>query len=303
MRVGVVVNPSAGGGRAGQLWRRLEPLARSLAEIEVQTPSNRQDSSAALQRALASGVDRIVVVGGDGTIHLAVNEIMAAGRGLESALGIVPAGTGSDLARALALPRHPEEALQRALLGPARPLDVGRCTTVSGTYFFANIASAGIGGLVDSLVNAVPNRGRTAFVRATLKALRTYRPVELAVTVDGKPWHAGPVFLIAIANGTSFGKGMRVAPNARMDDGLFDIVLVRPVSGFQLLRRLPQVYLGRHLHARPVSVRTGSSVGLTPLAEMPPFDVDGETYPAAAVELTVLPSALGFATSKGAPDA
>jgi len=303
MRAGVVVNPAAGGGRAAQLWRRLEPLARGFAEIEVQMPRGREAASTALRRAVESGVDRVVVVGGDGTIHLAVNELVRAGAGRSQALGIVPAGTGSDLARALALPRHPEEALQRALLGPVVHLDVGCCEASDQRYFFANIASAGIGGMVDSLVNAIPNRGRTAFLRATLSALRTYRPVSLSIEVDSEPWHEGPAFLLAVANGTSFGKGMKVAPNARMDDGLFDIVLVGPVSGLQLLRRLPQVYFGRHLRARPVRVRRGGTVRLTPLGEMPPFDVDGETYPAAPTTVTVLPSALGFATSGGAGDA
>lgn len=303
MRVAVVVNPAAGGGRAGQLWKRLEPLARSVAEVEVYAPRDRGESVAAMRKAVARGVARVVVVGGDGTIHLAVNELMGAGTGRSQALGIVPAGTGSDLARALKLPRHPEQALRRALLGPVRHLDVGCCETADGRYFFANIASAGIGGLVDSLVNAIPNRGRAAFLKATLTALRTYRPVNLAIEVDSEPWHQGSAFLVAIANGTSFGKGMKVAPDALMDDGLFDIVLVGPVSGLQLLRRLPQVYFGRHLQARPVSVCRGCSVRLTPMGEMPPFDMDGETYAATATTITVVPSALGFATSGGAGDA
>lgn len=303
VKVEVVVNRAAGGGSAAETWDRLEPLARRLADIRVTAPADREASCVALGRAAASGAERLVVVGGDGTIHLAVNQLMAVPPTSRPTLGIVPAGTGSDLARALALPRRAEQALRRAFLGPVRFLDIGCCEAGAHRFFFANIASAGIGGLVDSMVNAIPDRGRTAFLRATLAALRVYRPVGLVVSVNEEIWYEGPVFLVAVANGTSFGKGMRVAPQARMDDGLFDIVLVRPVSGLQLLRRLPQVYLGRHLGARQVSVRRGGSVRITPTGEMPPYDVDGETYPATALELTVAPSALGFATSGGTLDA
>jgi diacylglycerol kinase (ATP) len=85
---------------------------------------------------------------------------------------------------------------------------------------------------VDEAVNAVPNRGRTTFLSATLAALRRYACVPVRVALDGKPWFEGPLFLLAVANGTTFGKGMRVAPRARPDDGTFDVVAVAEVSGW-----------------------------------------------------------------------
>ena len=182
-----------------------------------------------------------------------------------------------------------------ALLHPAAPFDAGRCEGPSGAFAFANIASVGIGGLVTQAVNAIPNRGATAFARATLAALRRYRCVPVRVTLDGRPWFEGPLFILAVANGTTFGKGMRVAPHARPDDGLFDVVAVGRVSGLELALRLPQVYFGLHLGARPVRHARAREVRLEPLAPLPPLEADGETYPSGPVTFTVAPGALRIA--------
>jgi diacylglycerol kinase (ATP) len=174
-------------------------------------------------------------------------------------------------------------------------LDVGRCDGEGSSFFFINIASAGVGGLVDETVNAIPKRGRTAFLRATLQALRRYRCVPVRVSADGEAWYEGPLFVLAVANGTTFGKGMRVAPRARPDDGLFDLVLVGEVAGWELIRRLPQLYLGRHLGARPVRYRRAREVRLEPQGSLPVFDADGETYSSGAATFTLLPGALPVA--------
>jgi diacylglycerol kinase (ATP) len=245
--------------------------------------------------ALAAGCERIIAVGGDGTAHLVANTLLASGCG--ATMGIVPAGTGSDLARTLGIPRDPAAAVRQALVGPAAPIDAGLCEGGGARFAFVNIASAGIGGLVDETVNAIPNRGRTAFLRATLAALRRYRCVPVRAALDGEAWFEGPLFLLAVANGTTFGKGMRVAPHARPDDGLFDVVAVGEVSGWELVLRLPQVYLGRHLSARPVQHARARQVLLEPLAPLPPFDADGETYPSGTVTFTVAPGALLIAAT------
>jgi diacylglycerol kinase (ATP) len=289
----VVVNPAAGGGRAGRFWERLAPQGARMAVFEVAVADRAEGSRRAVEEAIARGCQRVVAVGGDGTAHLVANALLAGG--VPVTLGIVPAGTGSDLARALKIPRDPGAALRRALLGPPTPVDAGRCATEHGAFSFINIASAGIGGLVDEAVNALPGRGRTAFLRATLSALRRYRCVPVGVEVDGERWYEGPLFLLAVANGTTFGKGMRIAPDARVDDGAFDVVLVGEIAGLELVRRLPQVYLGRHLGARPVRHRRGVRVLLEPRAPLPPFDIDGETYRSCAAVFEIQPGALRIA--------
>lgn len=291
----IIVNPAAGGGRAGAAWSQLEPLAHRLAEIDSVTPDGAEATRAAVAAALEDGRGRIVAFGGDGTAHLVAGALLAAGAGHQVTLGIVPAGTGSDLCRALAVPREVPAALRRALLGAAAPLDAGRCDGERGSFFFVNIASAGVGGMVDEMVNALPTRGTTAFLRATLAALRTYRCVPVRIALDGEAWYEGPILVAAVANGVSFGKGMRVAPQAKTDDGLFDVVVAGEVGGLDLLRRLPQLYLGWHLEAKPVRCRRAKEVRLEPLGKLPVFDADGETYPSGSATFTILPAALRVA--------
>jgi diacylglycerol kinase (ATP) len=291
----VIVNPNAAGGRAGPLWDALAPVARGLADVHAVRTTDRAEATATIHEAVGAGTDRVVILGGDGTIHVAVNALLDRDMAAEVVLGLVPAGTGSDLARVLNIPRNSEQALETALRGAPRRVDAGRCRMETGIFHFCNIASAGVSGLVDVMVNANPRRGRTAFLRATLRALRAYRCLPLRATVDGAVWYSGPAFLLAVANGTTFGKGMRIAPGALLDDGLFDLVLVGEVAGFELLRRLPQVYLGRHVGAPQVQSRRGTDVVIEPLAKFPPLDVDGETYPSGVAHFTLLPGALRFA--------
>jgi diacylglycerol kinase (ATP) len=148
--------------------------------------------------------------------------------------------------------------------------------------------------LVDQEVNALPRRSQTAYLSATLRALGRYRPVPCRIAVDGDPWYEGDVFLLAVANGRSFGKGMRIAPKAEVADGLADIVLVEEVPRWQLPLRLPQLYLGRHLNAAPVRCRRGRRVEIEPLGELPPFDVDGEEMVSGAAAIEIVPQALRF---------
>ena len=295
----VLVNPAAAGGRAGRFWERLQHEAEALAPVRVVTPDGAEASRRAVVAALEAGCERVVAVGGDGTAHLAAGVLLGARSA--ATLGIVPAGTGSDLARPLGIPRDPGRALRRALLGPPLAIDAGRCDGERGGFFFVNIASAGVSGMVDETVNAVATRGRATFLRCTLTALARYRCVPVRVWADGEEWYAGPILLLAVANGTTFGKGMRVAPGAALDDGLFDVIAVGEVSGLQLARRLPQLYFGKHLGAKPVRFRRAREVRLEPAAPLPPFDVDGETYPSGAVTFRVLPRALRVAGALANP--
>ncbi len=288
----VLVNPAAGGGRAASVWEQARASVPAARCAEVVQAADRAGSLRAIGEAVAAGYERIVAFGGDGTVHLVAGAILAAGAGERVILGVVPAGTGSDLARALGVPRRPPEALARALEGRGVRVDAGRCEGERSSFYFLNETSAGIAGLVDEMVNAMPRRGTTAFLRATLVALRRYRPLPMRLAVDGEAWHEGPTFLVTVANGTTFGRGMRIAPGARLDDGLFDVVAVGNVKGLELVRRLPQVYVGTHLSARPVKVRRGRWVQLQPLEPLPVFDVDGETYPSGPATFEVLPGAL-----------
>ncbi len=288
-----VVNPAAAGGRAHTLWTALCSARPELADAQVLLAEDADSTVAAIERALTGPMQRLVVVGGDGTLHLAANTLLARGRGAAVALGLVPAGTGSDLARTLDLPRDPEAALIQAMGGMPRLLDAIQLDTDDGRRrYVVNIASAGLSGMVDVAVNASPGRGAGAYLWATLTALWRYRPRRCRITVDGTPWYDGPLFLLAVANGRCFGRGMQVAPRAEPDDGLADVVLVETLPRWQLPLRLPRLYLGTHLRLAAVRWRRARRVRLEPYEELPPFDVDGEVMASAAAEFTILPGAL-----------
>jgi diacylglycerol kinase (ATP) len=290
-----LVNPRAGSGRAGRIWDELRAAMPQIAAADAIVAADPEAAGRELDQQLAGPVERMISIGGDGSIHLAVNRLVRSGRHKDIPLGLVPAGTGSDLARTLGLPRDPRQALDRALSAAPRPIDVIEVETDAGERrYVLNVASAGISGRVDELVNAQPKRSGTAFLTATLRALGSYKPFTCRVELDGQPWYEGGVFVLAVANGRSFGKGMRIAPRAEVDDGLADVVLVRPMPRWQIPLRMPRVYLGTHLDQPMVAWRRARRVRLEATDPFPPFDVDGEVMPSGSATFTVLAGALRF---------
>jgi diacylglycerol kinase (ATP) len=293
LKLVAVVNPTAGGGRAGSIWEELRNSDRRLDHAAVVCADGVERTRQELGALLDQGADRLIVVGGDGSLHLVGNLLLERGLGQDVSIGLMPVGTGSDFARSVGTPKDHRRALERALGAEPRPLDALQLRTDDGRRrFVVNVASAGISGPVDEAVNAIPGRGQAAYLMATLGALRRYRPAPCRVIVDGELWHEDGILLVAVANGTSFGRGMKIAPRARVDDGEADVVLIRPVAAWQLMFRLPQIYLGSHLDSSLVSWGRCRTVRLEPLGEAPPFDLDGEVFPSAAAEITVLPGAL-----------
>ena len=289
----VVVNPASGGGRAGEVWEELRRGEPRVAAARVVQTSDPEAAQAELARALDGGVDRLIVLGGDGSAHLVGNCLLELGRGADVAMGLVPLGTGVDLARTLGLPADPKAALARVLAAAARPMDVIELTTDDARRrFVLNVASAGISGPVDEAVNALHRPGKAAYLMATFGALRRYQPVLCRVVVDEQEWFTGKILVLAVANGCSFGRGMRIAPRARLDDGKADVVVVGAVPKWQLVLRMPELYRGTHLESRHVKWCQARSVRLEPLASLPAFDLDGDVFASGAASFRVLPGAL-----------
>lgn len=291
--IAVLVNRRAGSGRGELVWADLRTRDPRLADAHVVCAVDTATARAELGRVLDSPIELVIAIGGDGTAHLAGNVILERGLGSQVALGLIPTGTGSDLSRALGIPRNPAAALKRALSAGRKAIDVLRIETDDGRReFVLNVASAGISGLVDEMVNALPRRSALSYLGATLGAVLRYRPAQCRVTVDDEVWHEGGLLLIAVANSDTFGNGMRIAPGAKIDDGAADVVLVRQVPRWQLPIRLPQVYLGTHVRTRFVRTALARTVRLEPLAPMPPFDLDGEMFDPGPATITIQPGAL-----------
>jgi len=256
-RIALLVNPTSGKGRGGRL---LEPVAARLrsssVDVDVVTGRDADEAFDRVRDRVAAGVDGVVAVGGDGLVNIALQVV--AGTGVP--LGVVPAGTGNDIARALGLSLDdPVAAVDLVVRGATRPVDLGR----ANGRWFAGVLGSGF----DSMVNERANRmswpsGRSRYNLAILAELRTFRPVPYELVLDGETW-ATEAMLVAVGNGSSYGGGMRVCPDARLDDGLLDITVLGPISKPEFLRVFPTVYKGTHVRHPAVTVRQARRVTLT----------------------------------------
>ncbi len=301
----IILNPHAGSGRAGRLWERIEPLLwTALGELVVAITQHPEEVAEHLDKARAAGLTRVIAIGGDGTNHALVNSLMRLNATDPAAphmtFGCLPIGTGHDWARALGIPDSPEAAVRWIASAQPTPLDVGRITfSAQGqadhpvVRHFLNVASGGIGGMVDQRVNQQPHRYPWTFLSATVRALLTYVPQAMTVRLDGADWYEGRAYIVAVANGQMFGHGMRVAPDARYNDGQFDVVLVEGMPRTRILSALYTVYAGTHIRRSDVHVARAKTVEITlPNSAILGLDLDGEPARGTDIRFEVLPGAL-----------
>jgi diacylglycerol kinase (ATP) len=289
MKLRLIVNPTAGSGRARA---RLPELLRTLQRrgIQAQIAETRApgDATRLVHEARAAGVDCLLIVGGDGTLNeVSQGYLDADGLPLPGPdLALLAAGTGGDFRKSFDIGTSLEEAVERLARAEARPLDLGilELTTHSGETVkraFLNITSFGLGGLTDRLVNAGPKwiGGRAAFLVGALRAMASYRNAPVRIRVDGEVWLEAPILNVAIANGRYFGGGMKVAPAADPGDGLFDLIAIHSLTRLQAAALSRHIYRGSHVNEPGVLVTRGSLIeaeSLLPRAEVL-IDMDGET--------------------------
>jgi diacylglycerol kinase (ATP) len=231
----------------------------------------------ACRQAIADGVEALIVVGGDGMAHLGVNAVA----GGTTPLGIVPAGTGNDSAVANGMAKDPVVAagdLARLLrAGSLRCLDAGHVECADGsTHWFLAVLSVGF----DALVNERANgwrwpKGPSRYNLAIARELPVFRPLRYRLTLDDATTET-PAMLVSIANGPSFGGGMQIAPSARTDDGLFDVVVLRPVPIPEFVKVFPRVFTGRHVSHPKVSIERAAEVRVEVLSRELIAYADGE---------------------------
>jgi len=283
-QVALLVNPTAGSGRGARLIAPVTAVLRDGGlHVDVVVGRDGDEAFDLLRDRVATGVDAVVALGGDGLVHTALQVI--GGTGVP--LGIAPAGSGNDIARSLGLdPARPAAALGHVVTGRTTAVDLGR---VSGRWF-AGVLGAGF----DSMVNERANRmtwpnGRSRYNLAILAELRTFRPVPFHLELDGQAWDT-EAMLVAVGNGMSYGGGMRVCPDARMDDGTLDVAVVGPISTVEFLRVFPRVYRGTHVDHPAVSVRRARRIALA--APGVTAYADGERVAVLPVTAEVVPGAL-----------
>jgi YegS/Rv2252/BmrU family lipid kinase len=301
----VILNPRAGGGRAERLWPMLrDALDATLGAYVLRRTQGPHDATRHARTALRRGADRIVAIGGDGTLNEVANGFFDADASVrpEAVLAPISCGTGSDFRRSLGGPRSPTAAVRALLQHRVRSIDVGRLqyTTDAGreaVRYFLNIASFGLGGAVDQVVETLPGKaqagGRLAYLYAILHVLVRYRNQPVTMAVDGTPVYAGPISNVAVANGRFFGGGLEIAPEAQVDDGQLDVIVLGDFSRRALIRHARRFYDGTHLRLDDVSAFRGRCITATPHSDAPVrLDVDGEALGRLPATFTVRPRAL-----------
>jgi len=301
--LGVVINPTADRGRGSVVGAAvLSALRHRGHTVEDLSARTLAEATARARHAAVAGLDAIVVVGGDGMSHLGVNVVADT----DLPLGIVPAGTGNDVARALRLPIGDVSASVRAIengltRGPHRIDAVSAGPPdYSAREWFLGVLSCGFDAAVNARANTMTwPRGSARYVRAIGAELGRFAPYGFKLTLDDAVWEsAGTV--VAIANSPVYGGGIKIAPDAAMNDGLLDVVVAGPFSKLGVVKIFPGMYAGRHLRHPAVQVFRSRTVLLEPdlrLGGMPPAAfADGERLGPLPLRAEVHPGVLGVLT-------
>lgn len=287
----VAINPNASfGKRSGAGFLATELLEEAGFEVTPLMGRNYDELDKFVRGAIRPDTKALIVVGGDGMVHLGAQICRETGM----ALGVIPSGTGNDFARHLGLPLGSTEAavahLNQALAGEPRALDLGVSTNPDG--FIRGFACVFSGGF-DAIVNERANRlrfpkGRHRYTLALLIELAKLRPLSYTLTIDGVE-ETGKYLLVAVANTQSFGGGMKVTPDASITDGLLDVFTLSPLSRLAFLRIYPRVFSGTHVSDPRVSIRRATTVTL---------DSPGVVAYADGERLAALPLSVGVEPGK-----
>jgi YegS/Rv2252/BmrU family lipid kinase len=292
----LIANPAAGTHRSRHIAAQVvELLGQRKVEFDLEFTAGPKHAAEIALRSCRD-FDAIVAIGGDGTIH----ETAGAMLGCDVPLGIIPAGSGNDLSKSLAIPNDVRTAVDILTAGQARVIDAG---TINGLCF-VNVVGIGFDAAVNHNSHAFrwPASGLLRYVMALITTLGTYSPLPLTVTMDGTRL-TQDLFLLTIGNGTTCGGGFRLTPHARLDDGLLDATFVKPISVPRLLWHLPKVFRGTLERVeRYASMKQVTKLRVESAAPVP-VHVDGEVYrgDTSRLDIEVIPNALTVIGNFGPP--
>jgi YegS/Rv2252/BmrU family lipid kinase len=296
-----IVNPSSGNGSTGREWPRIEAMARErLGEFETFMTTGPGDATLLTRRKLLDGCNRVVCVGGDGTLNEVVNGFMEESGPLrpEALLGFLPNGTGCDFCRTVCKKTSLENSIDMICAGHVRTIDLGRVKYQDHAgrpciRYFHNITSFGLGGEVVDRVNHTSKACGPflSFIWATLVGIFVYGKKHVRFHVDeGLPQDV-TILNIAVANGQYHGGGMQVAPDARIDDGLFHITVIGNLSLPEIFWHLPKLYNGKIKQIKKVFTLTGRKIAAASEQKVL-LDVDGEQPGRLPVTIEIVPAAI-----------
>jgi diacylglycerol kinase (ATP) len=285
--VAVILNPASGRGQGARRRTELEELlGRSAGDASwqiIQTTSPGGGTELAAQAA-REGADVVAAAGGDGTYGEVVNGLVGTG----ARMGIIPLGTGNDFSRGLGLGTDLSAAVDTLFNGTPRPIDLGRCDD----RWFVNVAGCGFDAVVTARVNRGFRflRGTAAYIAAVYVSLIRFRPAAMRLTIDGEAWDV-KALLCCIANSQSYGGGMRIAPDASIDDGFFDLCVLGDASRMEFVLAFPRVFKGTHITHPKVTILRAKHVRIE--SEYPlPVLIDGDVVTRTPAEFKLVPKAI-----------
>lgn len=279
----LIVNPVSADGRTGRDWPKNEPLLRRLLPpFTVWTTSRPNQATELAYQAVEQGYSTVAVHGGDGTVNEVVNGLLEHPKFETMSLAILSCGTGADLIRTLGISHSLPVAAEQARGNVIRKIDLGlaRFLDLNGNpcrRHFLNVTDVGFGGDLVRYVNSHSKRwgGKFSFFLGLLVTLFQYRNKRIRIGLDDRPPFEVKVSSIVVANGQYFGGGMWVAPPARMDDGILEVVVVGDVSRLEVLTNTRRLYRGTLSGHPKVQVFSAQTISLESEEEVL-IDMDGE---------------------------
>lgn len=306
-KVVFIVNPHSGNGATGREWPHIQAMACDrLGSFTSYLTAKPGDATQITKTNLMEGAEVIVCVGGDGTLNEVVNGFMDEDGPMrtDAVLGFVPNGTGCDFIRTTLIPGKIKQSLDTIKEGHISVIDLGRLRYHDHqgylrTRFFHNIVSFGLGGEVDERVNKSSKvfGPFISFIWSTLVSIFLYGKKRIRLKIDDLFDDEVIVWNIAVANGQYHGGGMRVAPDALIDDGLFHVTVIGNLSLAEVFRHLPKLYNGRIKDINKVSILTGKTVEAFSEQRVL-LDVDGEQPGRLPIVINIMPAALRMITKK-----
>ena len=298
----LIVNPRSGGGLSESRWARLAgAVAEGLGPFDTQLTQPPDHARELAYEAAQAGRRLVVAVGGDGTLNEVVNGLMEAGQGPTTEVAILPRGTGGDFRRTLDFPSDFTTAARRIAQSQAKAIDVGRVTYVdhngqAASRYFVNVSSFGFSASVASKANGSSKKlgARSAFLGATVRTMFGYSNLDVQVSIDDDEPLRRTVMLGAVGNGRFFGGGMKICPDAVLDSGSLQFVVVGDLGLGAIATKIHRLYGGTHLDIDRVDGRQIKRVTVAPAEGQAaaPVEVDGETPGTLPATWEVIPAAL-----------
>lgn len=283
-----IVNGVSGNGRGHRVWKQVERLLlEKQIDYDVKfTERPKHATKIAKELAKQKNVQAVIAIGGDGTVHEVANGLA----GSEIPLGFIPAGSGNDFAKGLQIPKHGEQALERALSGQKRKIDIAYINH----DIFINVAGIGFDAQVAKVANQTRSKkwlnhfgmGAFSYILGFFKVLFRYQPTEVRLMIDEREHTFKDVWMVVVANAPFYGGGMMICPQARFDDGLLHLCIVHEISRWKLLSLFPSVFFGTHIYLNAVVMLTGQRCKVMPAVPLAVHG-DGEILGETPLELAI----------------